>query len=103
MKRGGYVYVLSNKNRTTLYVGVTHNLVRRAQEHRSKRSPKRFTARYLLFDLLYYEAHSSIVVAIAREKQWKAGPGKKKEDLIHGLDPEWVDLSPQLVAAGPMG
>lgn len=92
MKRGGYVYIMTNKNRTTLYCGVTSDLPKRVLEHKNRVHPKSFTARYNLELLVYYEGFHRIEEAIAREKQIKAGSRKKKEQLINSLNPEWKDL-----------
>jgi len=92
MKRGGYVYLMTNKNKTTLYCGVTSDLVKRVQEHKGHVHAKSFTARYNLELLVYYEGFHRIEEAIAREKQIKAGSRKKKEALINSLNPEWKDL-----------
>ena len=54
MHKGGYVYIITNKPRGTLYIGVTNNLVRRMDEHRRKVGSK-FAARYNLTRLVYYE------------------------------------------------
>ena len=87
-----FVYLLTNKNNTVLYVGVTSNLVERIEQHRTKKYPKSFTARYGLYKLVYWEAFSSIGEAIAREKQLKAGSRLKKIELINGSNPAWMDL-----------
>ncbi|UFK97108.1 GIY-YIG nuclease family protein [Kaistella faecalis] len=88
----GYIYILTNKNNTTLYVGVTSHLPERIMQHRTKKYPKSFTARYGLQKLVYWESFASITEAIAREKQLKGGSRQKKTDLINGLNPEWNDL-----------
>lgn len=88
----GFVYILTNKNNTTLYVGVTSNLERRIKEHRSGLHPRSFTWRYRLFKLVYYESFQMIGDAIAREKQLKAGSRAKKIQLIEMGNPEWVNL-----------
>ena len=88
----GYVYILTNKNNTTLYVGVTAYLKERVLKHKEKNDPKSFTARYNLNKLVYHEAHQMIGDAIGREKQLKAGSRAKKIALIEGLNPEWKDL-----------
>ena len=50
-----YVYILTNRNHTTLYVGVTSQLVKRVVKHRNKYYPKSFSARYNVNILVYYE------------------------------------------------
>lgn len=92
MKRGGTVYVMTNKNKTTLYIGVTSDLLFRVKEHKEKVYPKSFTAKYNLDKLVYYESFFSIEEAINREKQLKAGSRVKKELLINNMNPEWKDL-----------
>ncbi|MEM1136967.1 MAG: hypothetical protein AAGI07_14100 [Bacteroidota bacterium] len=61
-------------------------------EHKSKKYPKSFTARYNLHYLVYYVTFHSIEEAILREKQLKAGSRKKKEALINSNNPSWSDL-----------
>ena len=90
--KSGYIYILTNKNNTVLYVGVTSNLVERMEEHRTKKYSGSFSARYNLHKLVYWESFASITEAIAREKQLKAGSRQKKIDLINRLNPEWNDL-----------
>ena len=97
MQYGGSVYIVTNKNRTTLYVGVTSNLAARIQEHREKKYPNSFTARYNLDRLVFYENFTRIEEAIAREKQLKGGSRKKKEELINNLNPEWKDLGDEVL------
>lgn len=69
LKRG-FVYIMSNKNRTTLYVGVTNNIERRVMEHKAGIGSV-FTKKYNLHDLLYYESIVGMRNAIDREKQLK--------------------------------
>jgi putative endonuclease len=90
--RTSQVYIATNKYNTVLYTGVTNNLVRRMEEHKHKRNPKSFTARYNVDKLVWYENYTDIVEAIAREKQLKAGSRNKKIQLIEKLNPEWRDL-----------
>jgi putative endonuclease len=96
MKRGGAVYMLTNSSNTTLYTGVTSNIVRRLYEHRNATFKKSFTAKYALTKLVYYEVHLSIEDAIAREKQIKGGSRTKKENLILSINPNWHDLSKEV-------
>ncbi|MFS4484160.1 GIY-YIG nuclease family protein [Hyunsoonleella sp. 2307UL5-6] len=88
----GYIYILTNKNNTTLYVGVTANLKERIQQHKEKVNKRSFTARYNLNKLVYHETYQMIGDAIGREKQLKAGNRAKKIDLIESLNPHWNDL-----------
>ena len=92
MIHGGCVYIMTNKHHTTLYIGVTSNLLSRISEHREGVYPKSFTARYNLHKLVYYESFSSITEAIDREKQLKGGSRQKKIDLINAMNQTWKDL-----------
>lgn len=93
MERGTYIYILTNKNHTVLYTGVTSNLVNRLYEHRTGLYKNSFTNRYNVKKLVYFEDFTSIEEAIAREKQIKASSRQKKIDLINRFNPEWKDLS----------
>ena len=88
-----YVYILTNKNKTVLYTGVTNNLKRRLQEHKEKINPKSFTAQYNVEFLLYYEHFTWIQLAIAREKEIKDLKRNKKEMLINTINPDWNFLN----------
>jgi len=85
------VYLLTNKNNTVIYTGMTNNLHRRIAEHKQKNIPG-FTKRYSVDKLVYYEYFDDSRTAIAREKQIKAGSREKKEALINGMNPVWDDL-----------
>lgn len=87
-----YVYILSNKRKTVLYVGVTNDLQKRVWEHKSKSNPKSFTSKYNLDQLVYMEVFPVISDAIAREKQIKSGSRIKKIKLIESLNKQWQDL-----------
>jgi len=93
MKKGGYIYIITNRNNNVLYTGVTNDLYRRIAEHKERASTKSFSSKYHCNKLVYYECFQSIVEAIAREKQIKAGSRKKKIELINSINPEWDDLS----------
>jgi putative endonuclease len=92
MERGGYIYILANKNNTVLYTGVTSNLKNRVFEHKEKFIKTSFTAKYNIDRLVYFETFRDIEEAIAREKQIKAGSRAKKEALINKSNPAWRDL-----------
>lgn len=93
MRPSAYVYILTNKTRTTLYVGVTNDLPTRLWEHREKQSPSSFTARYNLTILVYYEGYTWIGNAIKREKYIKGKTRNWKEELIRSKNPVWRDLT----------
>jgi putative endonuclease len=90
-ERQYYIYIMTNKNDTVLYTGMTNDLARRVWEHKEKQV-KGFTSRYNITKLVYYEIFATAYDAIAREKQIKAGSRQKKLDLINKLNPEWKDL-----------
>lgn len=96
MRQYSSVYILANYNNRVLYTGVTNNLVRRVWEHKEKLS-EGFTKKYEVTKLVYYEFFEDISVAIQREKQIKAGPRKKKLDLINKFNPEWQDMYSQIL------
>ncbi len=85
------IYILTNKNNTVLYVGVTNNLTRRIWEHKSKLI-EGFTKKYNVDKLVYFKSFDNPEDAIKREKQLKAGSRKKKIELINKINPEWKDL-----------
>ena len=89
------VYMMSNKRNGTIYTGVTSNLSRRVYEHRERLIPG-FTSRYGCTLLVWYEYYDRMDDAIAREKQIKAGPRKRKIALIHAMNPDWRDLYEEL-------
>lgn len=87
------VYFITNKNNTVLYIGVTSNLEKRVFQHKTKAFPKSFTARYNCDKLVYIEVFSTILEAIAREKQLKKTNRKRKNAMVNKSNPDWNDLS----------
>jgi len=85
------VYIVASKRHGTLYTGVTANLPRRAFEHREG-LVKGFSEKYGCKILVWYELHETMIEAITREKQIKAGSRAKKLALIETLNPGWKDL-----------
>ena len=92
MTRGGSVYIMTNKLKTTLYVGVTSDLYGRIQEHKQHHYKKSFSDRYNLEFCIYYENYPFIMEAINREKEIKKWRREKKEKLVSSLNPQWNDL-----------
>ncbi|WP_267402250.1 MULTISPECIES: GIY-YIG nuclease family protein [unclassified Chryseobacterium] len=82
-----YVYILTNKNRTVLYTGVTGNLHQRLYQHVNKINPDSFTAKYNTCFLIYYERFGWIQQAIEREKEIKLLKRDKKIELIRSINP----------------
>ena len=89
---GGFIYILTNENRSTLYIGVTNNLERRLHEHKNEVLDG-FTKTYHVHTLVYVERYEHIEEAIAREKQLKRWSRKKKDILIGRVNPTWKDLA----------
>ena len=93
MVKGGYIYLLTSKNNTVLYTGVTSNLTNRLYQHRTGYFKDSFTSRYKVTKLVCFEEFGNIELAIAQKKQFKAGARPKKIDLINGFNPQWKNIS----------
>lgn len=91
MNKQFYVYIMTNKNNTVLYTGVTNDLPRRVYEHKNKLLDG-FTKKYNIDKLVFYEVYDDINNAIAREKQIKGGSRAKKIKLIEEMNSGWKDL-----------
>jgi putative endonuclease len=92
MKRGGFVYIITNQNNTVLYTGVTSELRAGIFDHKTKFYPKSFTAKYNCNKIVWFEFVPHIEEAIEKEKQIKAGNRKAKEFLINSINPTRKDL-----------
>jgi putative endonuclease len=90
-----YVYIITNKYRTTFYIGVTNNLKLRLLQHKNNilEKKKTFAAKYNIEFLVYYEKHNWIQLAIAREKELKKWRREKKLELIREMNPTFVFLN----------
>ncbi len=95
-KKEYYVYIMTNKNNTVLYTGVTNDIHRRLLEHRFGKGSQ-FVKKYQIWKLVYIEIFETAYDAIAREKQIKGGSRKKKLDMINRLNPQWKDLAEELL------
>jgi putative endonuclease len=87
-----YVYILTNKTKSTVYVGVTSDLKKRLSEHKTKKYLDSFTSKYNLDILVYYEVIEGQLQAIAREKQIKKYSRQKKNDLVIRRNPNWEEV-----------
>ncbi len=85
-----FVYIMASGYNGTLYVGVTSNLIQRIWQH--KHDKKGFTGRHKVFDLVYFELHTSMEAAIRREKQLKNWNRQWKMRLLEEKNPRWIDL-----------
>ena len=83
-----YTYILTNKNKTVLYIGVTNDIIDRIIQHMERRYDS-FTARYGCCYLVHLEHYTEITEAIQREKQLKKWSRKKKEALTESGNPKW--------------
>ena len=92
-----YVYILTNRNHTVLYTGVTNDLIRRIHEHKNNADPNSFTAKYRVHKLVHFEETGDINEAIKREKQIKSWSREKKIALIYTSNPRFLDLYPTLL------
>jgi putative endonuclease len=89
-------YIMASGRNGTLYAGVTSNLLLRTYQHREGLISG-FASRYHCKLLAWFELHPTMEVAIAREKQIKAGSRRRKLRLIEAMNPEWVDLHETLI------
>ncbi|QHI36798.1 hypothetical protein IMCC3317_21680 [Kordia antarctica] len=86
------VYIITNKPKGVLYIGVTKDLKRRIRQHKNKVHPTTFSARYNLNILVYFENHEEKESALLREKRIKKWNRDWKVELIEKTNPNWEDL-----------
>lgn len=94
-----YVYMTTNENKTTLYIGVTNNIQRRLSQHYfdSQNAKKSFAGKYNCHYLVYYEGFEDAETAIQREKELKKWRREKKNGLIASFNPDWEFLNHQVI------
>lgn len=97
--QGGWTYILANKPRAMLYVGVTSDLAARMEQHRTDHGSA-YCRRYGIKTLVLADAHPTILEAIAREKALKVWRRAWKIELIEAANPEWRDLLGRVVRSG---
>ena len=90
-----YIYILTNYSKTVLYVGFTNNIIRRIIEHKNDLGCK-FTRKYKLKNLVYFEQCEDVYRAMEREKEVKGWRREKKINLVKGVNPNLNDLSNKL-------
>ncbi|WP_343532962.1 GIY-YIG nuclease family protein [Pedobacter sp.] len=91
-----FVYILTNRYKTVLYIGVTNDLEIRIAQHRKGESTRSFTKKYKCFYLVHYERYQYINDAIDREKELKGWSRAKKEALIVMENPNWRFLNEEI-------
>ena len=91
-----FVYISASRRNGTLYVGMTDNLARRVWEHQTGVVPG-FTKKYGVKTLVWYEVHESRETAFRRERQLKKWNRAWKIALIERSNPDWRDLTAELV------
>ena len=95
------VYILASGRYGTLYIGVTNDLYRRVTEHREGLGSK-FTKKYGVTKLVWFQAFGYIEDAIQREKSLKRWRRDWKTNLIERTNPDWHDLFPAMQKYEPM-
>ena len=96
----GYVYIMADKPRGVMYIGVTSDLRDRVWEHKNK-IHEGFTKKYNATNLVWFETHPNIVLAIKREKSLKRYLRDWKLELVEGLNPTWMDLTERIDEIDP--
>ena len=89
MEKSAFVYIMTNENQTTLYIGVTNDLCRRIHGYKSHLNSGSFTDRYNFEYCIYYEEFPRFEMAIKREKEINKWNRQKKIDLINKKNPAW--------------
>lgn len=89
--KGGFVYIITNKRNTVLYVGVTSQLKARIFDHKTGAGCK-FSAKYKLNKLVWFDEFPRIREALNREKQIKNWKREWKFNLIREFNPKFKDL-----------
>ena len=93
IERHPCVYILASRERGTLYVGVTSDLIKRIWQHKSD-LVEGFTKKYRVHDLVWFEQHETMESAILREKTLKGWQRTWKIRLIEESNSQWRDLYP---------
>jgi putative endonuclease len=91
-----YVYILASRERGTLYIGFTSDLIKRVYEHKNGLADS-FTKKHSVKMLVYYEVHDNFESAVTREKRLKKWNRAWKIELIENFNQEWKDLYDSLI------
>ena len=85
------VYILASQRNGTLYIGVTSDLKKRVAQHKQNLI-EGFTKKYNVHNLVWFEVHDTMELAITKEKQLKKWKRKWKLRIIEEANPDWKDL-----------
>ena len=96
-----YVYMLTNLHHNVVYVGKTIDLRTRLWEHQTRQNPHSFTSRYNIFKPVYFEGHDTEEGALLREAYIKKKTRRWKNSLIATMNPEWKDLTEEIMNMRP--
>jgi putative endonuclease len=102
MDRNYFVYIVANRRRGTIYVGVTNDLVRRVHEHREGIYDS-FTRKHGCKHLVWFDLTGDVNAAIAHEKRVKKWLRPWKDALIEKQNPDWRDLWWDIIGPRPPG
>lgn len=97
MEKIYFVYINTNKYNKVLYTGITSDLSKRNWQHKESVNKSSFVYKYNVNKLVYYESFGDVMMAINREKQIKNLLRIKKIALINLFNPEWNDLSSEII------
>lgn len=87
-----YVYIMASHKNGSIYTGMTNDLIRRVEEHKSGRNPNSHTSKYNIKRLVYFEIHNTPEDAILREKFVKKLTRARRIKLIEAENPNWQEL-----------
>ena len=97
-----WVYIVTNWKKTTLYTGVTNNLMQRLKEHYDNRGkPETFAGKYYCYNLVYYKWHQYVYSAFTLENEIKLLSREDKFKIIQGFNPEWKFLNREICGEWP--
>ncbi|QPH38061.1 GIY-YIG nuclease family protein [Pedobacter endophyticus] len=98
MNHNYFVYILTNKNRTVIYTGVTNDLQTRLKQHVEGSNKFAFTTKYNCYYLIFFERYQYIEHAIDREKEIKGWTRARKNALIETENPDWKFMNDEILS-----
>lgn len=87
-----FVYIVTDRNRTSLHVGMSANLIKTLDFY--KQMPSLFfDSNQQLTRLVYFEEFKTEAQALSRFKLISRFTRMQKERLVRACNPDWVDLT----------